>query len=142
MKTCHQLLTLMIITFLILAQNLYAGVDFRSVIGFGSALRQETQTLVESVKARNKEQAEIAYERIKEILRNLPDKGRNSELLDQYLSILAKIRELSEKNDEVLISAKDSQDMFDQVQRLVGQRGAHVVMCSEVVKKDYADFEK
>lgn len=133
-------MTVLSFTFL---NNLYAGVDFRSLSGEGTALRQETQRLVDSVKARNKDLADIAYERIKEILRNLPDKGRNAELLNQYLAILEKIREISEKNDDVLISAKQSQDMFDQIQGLVAsQRGAHVCMSSEIVKKDYTDSGK
>jgi hypothetical protein len=131
----------LIIILLVFPRNSYAGVDFRYIDGYGEALRQETQKMVENVKFRNKDQVDMSYERIREIIRNLPDKGRNAELLEKYLAILENIRDLSKKSDDVLTSGVERNDLFNQIQSLIAPGGAHLMMRSEVIKISHEQIQ-
>jgi|GEM_PF-3528618 len=126
--------TISLVFYLALISPVDAGMDFRYMTGHGFTLRQATQQFVEGIKTKNKEQAQVAYERIQQILREMPDKSRNAELLAQYQIILEKIRQSADESYEVLVSSREGQTMFEDLKKLVGERGAHVVTYCEPVR--------
>lgn len=77
-----------------------AGVDFSYLGGIATTLKRSTQQYIANIQTKNKEQAQIAYERIQQILRDLPDTARNRELMDEYFQLIEKIRATGEASLE------------------------------------------
>ena len=108
----------------------FAGMDFRWLAGRGPALREETQRLIYAVNTKNREQAQVAYERVQEIIQSLPDKSKNAELMNEYLEIIEKARLLSQEAQEIS-EAESMRLMF-----LVSEQGAYIVTQSVPTKKE------
>jgi hypothetical protein len=96
------------------------GVDFSYLGGIANTLKRSTQQYVANVQAKNKEQAQIAYERIQQILRDLPDTARNRELMDEYYTLIEKIRATGEASLETR----------KRLSELTSAQGAHIITIS------------
>lgn len=76
------------------------GVDFSYLGGIANTLKRSIQQYIAQVQAKNREQAQASYEMIQQILRDLPDTARNRELMDEYYSLIEKIRATGEASIE------------------------------------------
>jgi len=102
----------------------HAGVDFAYLGGISTALRDSTQQMIAGVQAKNRQQSEQAYERILQIMRDLPDSARNAELMAEYFAILERIRATGEATAEAR----------ERLAAITKPEGAHIVTRVEVVK--------
>lgn len=92
------------------------GVDFSYLGGIGTTLKRTTQQYVAQVQEKNRDQAQAAYEMIQQILRDLPDTARNRELMDEYYSLIEKIR----------ATGKASLEIRKRLSELTSTQGAHI----------------
>ena len=106
------------------------------------AFQSETQAFCQAVQQDAKDDALKAQERILAMLRDLPDKTRQSELMQEYLAIMAKLREdlqVSSNASKLLQRwTKDSPYEIEiQIKRLLmlaSDNGSFIVTVSRSVK--------
>lgn len=110
------LLFILVVILGLLCRKANAGID----LGYSPSAQIATQEFIEAIKSKNREQMNVVYERIQQILRDMPDASSNSELIDEYLALVAKLRQMAEESKEMLVNESD----LDELINLSGRHGA------------------
>jgi len=116
--------------------NAHAGMDFRQLRGSLAPMVDAQADFVAAVQAHNKEQAQVAYERLQQIIRALPDKARQMEEMRKYQAILERIRELYQENMAIIEKEKFQQLLRQSTFAILGE-GAYIETRVSLIKKGW-----
>ena len=115
-------LTFLFILFVILGllcRKANAGIT----LGYSPVAQIATHEFIDAIRAKNREKMDVAYERIQQILRDMPDATRNNESIDEYMVLLAKLRQMADESKEMIVDESD----LDELIHLSGSYGAVVM---------------